>query len=83
MQNDKDLVHEFVNTDGLDCLIRVANETQEHNYINYILRALNQLMLFVDGMNGFIRSNETIQWLYSILSIGVSVLLDTHTNLYH
>jgi hypothetical protein len=28
-------------------------------------------MLFVDGMNGVIRSNETVQWLYSILSSGV------------
>ena len=72
-QNDKDLVHEFVNKDGLECLIKVANDTKEHNYINYILRALGQLMLFVDGMNGVIRSNETVQWLYSVLSSGVSV----------
>jgi hypothetical protein len=68
-------VHEFVNKDGLECLVKVANETKEHNYINYILRALGQLMLFVDGMNGVIRSNETVQWLYSVLCSGVSVLL--------
>jgi FH1/FH2 domain-containing protein 3 len=49
----------------------VANDTKEHNYINYILRALGQLMLFVDGMNGVINSNETVQWLYSVLSSGV------------
>ena len=66
------MVHEFVNKDGLECLVKVANETKEHNYINYILRALGQLMLFVDGMNGVIRSNETVQWLYSVLSSGVS-----------
>jgi hypothetical protein len=66
------LVHEFVNKDGLECLVKVANDTKEHNYINYILRALGQLMLFVDGMNGVIRSNETVQWLYSVLSSGVS-----------
>ena len=65
-------MHEFVNKDGLECLVKVANETKEHNYINYILRALGQLMLFVDGMNGVIRSNETVQWLYSVLSSGVS-----------
>jgi hypothetical protein len=64
-------VHEFVNKDGLECLVKVANDTKEHNYINYILRALGQLMLFVDGMNGVIRSNETVQWLYSVLSSGV------------
>ena len=49
----------------------MANDTKEHNYINYILRALGQLMLFVDGMNGVINSNETVQWLYSVLSSGV------------
>ena len=68
------MVHEFVNKDGLECLVKVANDTKEHNYINYILRALGQLMLFVDGMNGVIRSNETVQWLYSVLSSGVRVL---------
>ena len=75
IQNDKDLVHEFVTKDGLDCLIKVANDTKEHNYINYILRALGQLMLFVDGMNGVINSNKTVQWLYSVLSSGVSLAL--------
>ena len=32
-------------------------------------------MLFVDGMNGVIRSNETVQWLYSVLSSGVCFLI--------
>ena len=36
-QDDKDLVHEFVNNDGLDCLIRVGAEA-DLNYQNYILR---------------------------------------------
>lgn len=26
--------------------------------------ALSQIMLFVDGMNGVINHNETVQWLY-------------------
>lgn len=68
-------MHEFVNKDGLECLVKVANDTKEHNYINYILRALGQLMLFVDGMNGVINSPETVEWLYSVLSSGVSSLL--------
>jgi len=36
-QDDKDLVHEFVNNDGLDCLIKVGAEADQ-NYQNYILR---------------------------------------------
>ncbi|BFZ13123.1 hypothetical protein BsWGS_16162 [Bradybaena similaris] len=65
-QDDKDLVHEFVNNDGLDCLIKVGTEADQ-NYQNYILRALGQVMLYVDGMEGVIRHNATIQWLYSLL----------------
>ena len=37
LQGDKDLVHEFVNNDGLDCLIKVGAEADQ-NYQNYILR---------------------------------------------
>ncbi|XP_050397693.2 uncharacterized protein LOC126815796 isoform X5 [Patella vulgata] len=66
-QEDKDLVHEFVNNDGLDCLIKVGAEADQ-NYQNYILRALGQVMLYIDGMEGVIRHNNTIQWLYSLLA---------------
>ncbi|XP_076470053.1 FH1/FH2 domain-containing protein 3-like [Babylonia areolata] len=65
-QDDKDLVHEFVNNDGLDCLIKVGAEA-DHNYQNYILRALGQVMLYVDGMEGVVRHNATVQWLYTLL----------------
>ncbi|KAG8437315.1 hypothetical protein GDO86_008137 [Hymenochirus boettgeri] len=64
-QEDKDLVPEFVNSEGLTCLIKVGTEADQ-NYQNYILRALSQIMLFVDGMNGLINHNETIQWLYTL-----------------
>ncbi|KAL1007723.1 hypothetical protein UPYG_G00090730 [Umbra pygmaea] len=64
-QDDKDLVPEFVNSDGLTCFIKVGAEA-DHNYQNYILRALSQIMLFVDGMNGVINDNETVQWLYTL-----------------
>jgi len=30
--------------------------------------ALGQVMLYVDGMNGVINHNDTIQWLYSLLA---------------
>ena len=36
-QEDKDLVHEFVQNEGLACLIRVGNNADQ-NYQNYILR---------------------------------------------
>ncbi|KAG5839236.1 hypothetical protein ANANG_G00202880 [Anguilla anguilla] len=64
-QDDKDLVPEFVNSEGLTCFIKVGSEA-DHNYQNYILRALSQIMLFVDGMNGVINHNETVQWLYTL-----------------
>ena len=37
LQDDKDLVHEFVCSDGLDCLIKVGTEADQ-NHQNYILR---------------------------------------------
>ncbi|XP_064598938.1 uncharacterized protein LOC135465600 isoform X3 [Liolophura sinensis] len=75
-QDDKDLVHEFVNNDGLDCLIKVGAEADQ-NYQNYILRALGQVMLYVDGMNGVIAHNATIQWLYSLLSSRYRLVIKT------
>ncbi|XP_034974335.2 FH1/FH2 domain-containing protein 1 isoform X2 [Zootoca vivipara] len=64
-QEDKDLVPEFVNSEGLTCLITVGAEADQ-NYQNYILRALSQIVLFVDGMMGVINHNETVQWLYTL-----------------
>ncbi|KFO19978.1 FH1/FH2 domain-containing protein 1 [Fukomys damarensis] len=64
-QEDKDLVPEFVHSEGLNCLIRVG-AAADHNYQSYILRALGQLMLFVDGMLGVVAHNETVQWLYTL-----------------
>ncbi|KAM5263527.1 LOW QUALITY PROTEIN: FH1/FH2 domain-containing protein 1 [Ctenodactylus gundi] len=64
-QEDKDLVPEFVNSEGLSCLIRVG-AAADHNYQSYILRALGQLMLFVDGMLGVVAHSETVQWLYTL-----------------
>uniref|UniRef100_A0A4W3IGW3 Formin homology 2 domain containing 1 n=1 Tax=Callorhinchus milii TaxID=7868 RepID=A0A4W3IGW3_CALMI len=64
-QDDKDLVPEFVSAEGLTCLIKVGAEADQ-NYQNYILRALSQIMLFVDGMNGVISHCETVEWLYTL-----------------
>lgn len=38
-QEDKDLVHEFVQNDGLACLIRVG-QCADQNFQNYILRGI-------------------------------------------
>lgn len=75
-QEDKDLVHEFVQNDGLSCLIKVGSEADQ-NYQNYILRALGQVMLYVDGMNGVIEHNQTIQWLYSLISSKFRLVVKT------
>ncbi|KAL7978784.1 hypothetical protein Chor_013273 [Crotalus horridus] len=64
-QDDKDLVPEFVNSEGLTCLVSVGAEADQ-NYQNYILRALSQIMLFVDGMMGVIQHPETVRWLYTL-----------------
>ncbi|KAM8894250.1 FH1/FH2 domain-containing protein 1 isoform 2-T2 [Spinachia spinachia] len=64
-QDDKDLVPEFVASEGLTCFVKVGTEA-DHNYQNYILRALSQIMLFVDGMNGVINHSETLRWLYAL-----------------
>ena len=40
----------------------------EHGFFS----AIGQIMLYVDGMNGVIQHNETIQWLYQLLSSKVS-----------
>ncbi|KAK0426057.1 hypothetical protein QR680_009522 [Steinernema hermaphroditum] len=65
-QDDKDLVPEFVQSEGLDCLVRLGRSSDQ-NHQNFILRALGQILLYVDGMNGIIAHNETIQWLYELL----------------
>ncbi|XP_070574072.1 uncharacterized protein [Ptychodera flava] len=79
-QDDKDLVHEFVSADGLACLIKVGAEADQ-NYQNYILRALGQVMLYVDGMNGVIEHNETIQWLYSLIASKFRLVVKTSLKL--
>uniref|UniRef100_A0A671P5E0 FH1/FH2 domain-containing protein 3-like n=2 Tax=Sinocyclocheilus anshuiensis TaxID=1608454 RepID=A0A671P5E0_9TELE len=79
-QDDKDLVHEFVMAEGLTCLIKVGAEADQ-NYQNYILRALGQIMLYVDGMNGVIGHTETIQWLYLLTGSKFRLVVKTSLKL--
>lgn len=44
LQDDKDLVHEFVVAEGLICLIKVGAEADQ-NYQNYILRGTFQKLI--------------------------------------
>ncbi|XP_026746586.1 uncharacterized protein LOC113507709 isoform X2 [Trichoplusia ni] len=67
LQSDKDLVHEFVANKGLDCLMQVGNMA-DHNYLDYILRALGQILLYVDGMHGVMAHARCVQWLYSLIA---------------
>ncbi|KAI5640353.1 formin-like domain-containing protein [Phthorimaea operculella] len=67
LQSDKDLVHEFVANKGLDCLMQVSSMA-DHNYLDYILRALGQILLYVDGMHGVMAHKRCVQWLYSLIS---------------
>ncbi|XP_060742864.1 FH1/FH2 domain-containing protein 3 isoform X4 [Tachysurus vachellii] len=75
-QDDKDLVHAFVTAGGLTCLIKVGTEADQ-NHQNYILRALGQIMLYVDGMNGVIGHQETIQWLYTLIGSRFRLVVKT------
>ncbi|XP_052439430.1 FH1/FH2 domain-containing protein 3-like isoform X2 [Carassius gibelio] len=79
-QDDKDLVHEFVMAEGLTCLVKVGAEADQ-NYQNYILRALGQIMLYVDGMNGVIGHTETIQWLYLLIGSKFRLVVKTSLKL--
>ncbi|XP_025263116.1 uncharacterized protein LOC105251013 isoform X4 [Camponotus floridanus] len=75
-QEDKDLVHEFVQNDGLACLIKVSSEADQ-NYQNYILRALGQVMLYVDGMNGVMEHGQTVEWLYTLIASRFRLVVKT------
>ncbi|VDM92612.1 unnamed protein product, partial [Litomosoides sigmodontis] len=74
--DDKDLVHEFVQNGGLECMIKLGRQADQ-NHQNYILRALGQVMLYVDGMNGIIAHIETIQWLYELLDSPYRLVVKT------
>lgn len=43
----------------------------------FLFLALGQVMLYVDGMNGVIEDNPTIQWLYSLLTSRFRLVVKT------
>ena len=64
-QDDEDLVLEFVFNQGLNALVQVGRDSNQ-TYQQYILKALGELAVYVDGMHGLIQCNEIIQWLYQL-----------------
>ena len=67
LQDDEDLVLEFVYNQGLNALVSVGRDSDQ-TYQQYILKALGELAVYVDGMHGLIQCNEIIQWLYQLVS---------------
>ena len=57
---------EFVYNQGLNALVQVGRDSDQ-TFQQYILRALGELAVYVDGMNGLIQCNEIIQWLYQLI----------------
>ena len=45
----------------------MINQTLSLSFILALSPALGQIMLYVDGMNGLISHNETVQWLYTLV----------------
>ena len=62
---------EFVYNQGLNALVSVGRDSDQ-TYQQYILKALGELAVYVDGMHGLIQCNEIIQWLYQLTNSKVS-----------
>ena len=66
-QSETGLVYEFIKEDGLKRLIDIGDNTNEPQLKNFVLRALGQLMLYVDGMKGVMETIEAIELLYKLV----------------
>ncbi|VVC94268.1 unnamed protein product [Leptidea sinapis] len=76
MQSDKDLVHEFVANNGLDCLMQVSAK-EDQTYLDYVLRTVGQILIYVDGMHGVMNHKGCIQWLYSRIASNFRMIVKT------
>ena len=50
---------------GLNALVEVG-KVSDQTFQQYILKALGELAVYVDGMHGLIQCNEIIRWLYQL-----------------
>jgi hypothetical protein len=80
-QTDKNLVYDFVNAQGITKLIELDNKNESGQLQNLILRALGQIMLYVDGMNGVMANPEAIQFLYTLVKSPNSLVCKTAVKL--
>ena len=60
-QEDKNLVADFIQVGGLAQLVILGKE-DEVQLQNFILRALGQIMLYVDGMQGVMQHIQVSNW---------------------
>jgi len=75
-QEDKNLVHEFNRVGGLKQLVLLGKE-DEPQLQNFILRALGQIMLYVDGMQGVMEHIEAIELLYKLINSSNKLVVKT------
>lgn len=62
---------------GLNALVSVGRDSDQ-TYQQYILKALGELAVYVDGMHGLIQCNEIIQWLYQLTNSKVGMGTANH-----
>merc|ERR1719481_540415 len=75
-QEDKSLVNEFHKAGGLSQLVALGKE-DEAQLQNFILRALGQIMLYVDGMQGVMENCKAIELLYKLISSSNKLVVKT------
>merc|ERR1719500_1607266 len=75
-QEDKSLVSEFHRAGGLSQLVALGKE-DEAQLQNFILRALGQIMLYVDGMQGVMEHSPAIELLYKLIASSNKLVVKT------
>merc|ERR1719500_479664 len=75
-QEDKSLVSEFHRAGGLTQLVALGKE-DEAQLQNFILRALGQIMLYVDGMQGVMEHSPAIELLYKLIASSNKLVVKT------
>ena len=75
-QEDKNLVRDFIRVGGLARLVELGRE-DEVQLQNFILRALGQIMLYVDGMQGVMEHIQAIELLYKLIASDNKLVVKT------
>lgn len=89
--DDFDFVTEFCHSpEGLNCLIKIGSGEHHHSYSgsdnnfqNYILRAYQTMIIYVDGMEAIGKHHETIRWLYSLINSDFNTLAKQALKILH